>query len=75
MVLNNAVKSGELKWLPNGSEFIRSTEKSNQDSTSKAKTYTSFSYSQDTLPEFLNNPIAPKHDDIILSKLGPGQVY
>lgn len=67
------VKSGELKWLPNGSEFIRSTEKSNQDSTSKAKTYTSFSSSQDSLPEFVKNPIAPKHDDIVLSKLGPGQ--
>lgn len=69
------MKSDELKWLPNGSEFIRSTEKSNPDLTSKIKTYTSFSCSQDSLPEFANNPIAPKHDDIILAKLGPGQVF
>lgn len=67
------VKSSELKWLPNGSEFLQSTEKSNPDSTSNTKTYTSFSSSQDSLPEFVDKPIAPKHDDIILSKLGPGQ--
>ncbi|PIN09740.1 RNA polymerase I and III, subunit RPA40/RPC40 [Handroanthus impetiginosus] len=67
------VKSNELKWLPNGSEFIRSTEKSTADSTSKTKTYTSFSCGQDSLPEFSDNPIAPKHDDIIIAKLGPGQ--
>lgn len=68
------VKSDELKWLPNGSEFILNAEKSAPDSTSKTKTYTSFGCSQDTLPEFLNNPIALRHDDIILAKLGPGQV-
>ncbi|KAH6786287.1 RNA polymerase I subunit 43 [Perilla frutescens var. hirtella] len=67
------VKSGDLQWLPNGSGFVRSTEKSNPDSTSKTKTYTSFSSSQDSLPEFVDKPIAPKHDDIVLSKLGPGQ--
>lgn len=75
MESNNAVKSNELKWLPNGSEFILRTEKSTLDSTSKTKTYTSFNCSQDSLPEFLNNPIAPKHDDIIVAKLGPGQVW
>lgn len=69
------MKSDELKWLPNGSEFIRNSEKSNPDPTSKSKTYTSFSCSQDSLPEFANNPIAPKYDDIILAKLGPGQVF
>lgn len=68
------MKSDELKWLPNGSEFLLSKNKSTSDSTAKTKTYTSFSCSQDSLPEFLNNPIAPKHDDIILAKLGPGQV-
>ncbi|XP_042005602.1 DNA-directed RNA polymerases I and III subunit rpac1-like [Salvia splendens] len=67
------VKSSELKWLPNGSEFKLSTEKSNQDSTSKPKTYTSFGCSQDSMPEFANNPIATKHGDIILAKLGPKQ--
>ncbi|KAL0353494.1 UNVERIFIED_CONTAM: DNA-directed RNA polymerases I and III subunit rpac1 [Sesamum angustifolium] len=68
------VKSNELKWLPHGSEFILGTEKAAVDSTSKTKTYTSFNCSQDSLPEFVNNPIAPKHDDIILAKLGPGQI-
>ncbi|GFP95022.1 DNA-directed RNA polymerases i and iii subunit rpac1 [Phtheirospermum japonicum] len=67
------VKSDELKWLPNGSEFILSTENPTQDSTSKPKTYTSFNCSQDSLPEFVNNSIAPKDDDILLAKLGPGQ--
>ncbi|XP_051145215.1 uncharacterized protein LOC127261083 [Andrographis paniculata] len=71
------VKSDELKWLPNGSEFLLSTEKSTTDSTSdstlKEKTYTSFSCSQNSLMEFSDNPIAPRHDDIILAKLGPGQ--
>lgn len=68
------VKSDELKWLPGGSEFILSTDKSTSDSSVKTKTYTSFTCSQDSLPEFFDNPIAPKHDDIILAKLGPGQV-
>lgn len=68
------VKSDELKWLPGGSKFLLSPEKSNSDSGSKTKTYTSFSCSQDSLPEFSNNPIGPRHDDIILAKLGPGQV-
>ncbi|KAG8386006.1 hypothetical protein BUALT_Bualt03G0104100 [Buddleja alternifolia] len=67
------VKSNELKWLPNGSEFILSTEKATSDSTSKPKTYTSFNCSQESLPEFSNDPIAPKHDDIIIAKLGAGQ--
>ncbi|KAL7249050.1 hypothetical protein ACSBR1_011252 [Camellia fascicularis] len=67
------VKSDELKWLPNGSEFLLATENSTSNSTSKPKTYTSFRCSQDSLQEFSNNPIAPKHPDIIISKLGPGQ--
>ncbi|KAK6149425.1 hypothetical protein DH2020_016950 [Rehmannia glutinosa] len=67
------VTTNELKWLPNGSELILSTEKPTQDSTSKTKTYTSFNCRQDTLPEFLDNPIVPKHDDILIAKLGPGQ--
>lgn len=70
----NTVKSDELKWLPNGSEFLLNTGNSTSDSNAKTQTYTSFSCSQDTLPEFFNNPITPKHDDIILANLGPGQV-
>ncbi|KAF6147237.1 hypothetical protein GIB67_039367 [Kingdonia uniflora] len=31
------------------------------------------SLSQDLLPEFANNPITPKYEDIIISKLSPGQ--
>lgn len=70
----NAVKSDELKWLPNGSELVKETRNAPSDSASKPETYTSFSCSQDTLPEFAKNPIAPKHPDIIIAKLGPGQV-
>ncbi|XP_047949841.1 DNA-directed RNA polymerases I and III subunit rpac1-like [Salvia hispanica] len=71
--LYKKVRSKKLKWLPNGSEIKLSTEKSNQDSTSKPKTYTSFSCSQDSMPEFANNPIAAKHGNILLAKLGPKQ--
>ncbi|XP_073047932.1 uncharacterized protein [Primulina eburnea] len=67
------VKSDELKWLPNGSELILNSDKSNADSSSKIRTYTSFNCSQDSLPEFSTNPITPKHEDIIIAKLGPGQ--
>ncbi|XP_059666757.1 uncharacterized protein LOC132312408 [Cornus florida] len=66
------VKSEELKWLPQGSEFELATQDTSN-STSKPKTYTSFSCSQDSLPEFSNNSIGPKHPDIIVAKLGPGQ--
>nr|GMC53409.1 DNA-directed RNA polymerases I and III subunit rpac1 isoform X1 [Ipomoea batatas] len=68
-----SVKSSELKWLPNGSEFVLATENSASSSASKPKTYTSFSCSQDSLPEFSNNPIAPKYPDITIARLGAGQ--
>lgn len=67
------VLSSELKWLPNGSELMLPTESLASSSMAKPKTYTSFSCSQDTLPEFSNDPIAPKDADIIIAKLGPGQ--
>ncbi|KFK40756.1 hypothetical protein AALP_AA2G036700 [Arabis alpina] len=63
------VLTNELKWLPNGSEFL----KESGDSTSKPKTYTSFNQSQDSFPEFADNPIAPTHPDILIAKLSPGQ--
>ncbi|EOA35342.1 hypothetical protein CARUB_v10020528mg [Capsella rubella] len=63
------VLTSDLKWLPNGSELLR--EYGN--STSKPKTYTSFSCSQDSLPEFADNPIAPSDLDILIAKLAPGQ--
>jgi len=67
------VKSDKLKWLPNGSEFPSEDIKPNTAST-KPKTFTSFSCSQDSLPEFSNDSIGLTYPDIILSKLGPGQV-
>ncbi|RDX83151.1 DNA-directed RNA polymerases I and III subunit RPAC1 [Mucuna pruriens] len=65
------VKSDELKWLPNGSEFPCEDVKPN--AGSKPKTFTSFTCSQDSLPEFSSNPLCPTYPDIILAKLGPGQ--
>ncbi|KAJ4878479.1 DNA-directed RNA polymerase family protein [Raphanus sativus] len=65
------VLTNELQWLPNGSEFLK--ESGDSTSTSKPKTYTSFSCSQDSLPEFADNPITPSHLDILISKLSPGQ--
>ena len=62
--------SQELKWLPNGSEFAKESEKPD----SKPSTYTSFSCSQDSQPEFAGNPISTM-EDIIVAKLGPGQVW
>ncbi|XP_022716715.1 DNA-directed RNA polymerases I and III subunit RPAC1 [Durio zibethinus] len=67
------VKSDDLKWLPNGSELVKESRNATSDSSSKPETYTSFSCSQDTLSEFAKNPIAPRHPDIIIAKLGPGQ--
>ncbi|KAJ4725313.1 DNA-directed RNA polymerases I and III subunit like [Melia azedarach] len=65
------VKSNELKWLPNGSELLLES-KPDSNPESKPRTYTSFSCSQDSLPEFSNNPISPMLD-ITIARLGPGQ--
>lgn len=67
------VKSNDLEWLPNGSEFLQGTENSASNTSGKPKSYTSFSCSQDSLPEFSNNPVTTCRD-ITLAKLGPGQV-
>ena len=74
MLLKKAVKSDELIWLPNGSEFPLAAENPTSNSISKPKTYTSFRCSQDSLPEFSENPIGLKYPDITIAKLGPGQV-
>lgn len=74
MICWHAVKSEELKWLPNGSELLLGTEKSASGSTSKPKTYTSFTSSQDSLPELSKNPICPTYPDITIARLGSGQV-
>ncbi|KAE8098885.1 hypothetical protein FH972_016916 [Carpinus fangiana] len=70
--LRRTVKASDLKWLPNGTEFLES-ENSNSSSSSKPKTYTEFTCRQDSLPEFLDNPIGfkGKLGDIIIAKLGP----
>ncbi|TYH80344.1 hypothetical protein ES332_D03G125600v1 [Gossypium tomentosum] len=67
------VKSDALKWLPNGSELVKETRNVASDSSSKPETYTYFGCSQETIPEFVKNPIIPKYPDIIIAKLGPGQ--
>ncbi|CAN6556127.1 unnamed protein product [Malus baccata var. baccata] len=67
------VKSKELIWLPNGSEFPLESQDTKPESSSKQKTYTSFTCSQDSLPEFSDNPIDPTSGDIIIARLGPGQ--
>ncbi|TYH58382.1 hypothetical protein ES332_D08G149400v1 [Gossypium tomentosum] len=67
------VKLDALKWLPNGSELVKETRNATSDSSSKPETYTYFGCSQETIPEFVKNPIIPKYPDIIIAKLGPGQ--
>lgn len=62
------VKSGQMKWLPNGSELISSVV-----ANEKPKTFTSFSCSQSTLTGLSENPPRMKHDDITIARLGPGQ--
>lgn len=66
------VKSEELKWLPNGSEFLLEGQSPDSSSSSKPQTYTSFSCSQESLPEFAKNPISAM-PDITIARLGPGQ--
>ncbi|CAA7032761.1 unnamed protein product [Microthlaspi erraticum] len=64
------VLTEELIWLPNGSEMVK---ESGESTSSKPKTFTSFSRSQDSFPEFAENPISPSNLDILIAKLGPGQ--
>ncbi|KAJ0982020.1 hypothetical protein J5N97_010275 [Dioscorea zingiberensis] len=61
------VKSDQLKWLPGGSE--QPMESANP--SAKPRTYTSFSCSQDSLPEFANKPLGVQ-DHVFIDKLGPG---
>lgn len=68
------MKTEELKWQPNGSKFPLEIDNKASNSTSAPKTYTNFKSSQDSQPEFSENPIRPKHHDITIARLGPGQV-
>lgn len=72
-IISDAVKSDELKWLANGSEFLVEQNNLESNSSSKAKTYTSFNCSQKSLPEFANNPIDVM-PGITIARLAPGQV-
>ena len=69
----DTVKSNDLKWLPNGSEFLLASEESKSEPSAKPRTYTSFTCSQETLPELSENPITAM-SDILIAKLGYGQV-
>ncbi|CAN6204972.1 unnamed protein product [Urochloa humidicola] len=61
------VKSGELEWLPEGSQLSMASPAQSGD---KQKTFTSFSQSQ---KEILRKPLGVKFKDITISRLGPGQ--
>lgn len=61
---NHAVKSDQLKWLPEGSEMPFNT---------KAK-FTSFGSSQENLAGITADGISCQYPDIIVAKLRPGQV-
>jgi hypothetical protein len=63
-----AVKSGDLEWLPEGSQLSMASPGQSGD---KPKTFTSFSQSQ---KDILQNPLHVKVDDINIARLGPGQV-
>ncbi|KAK7255364.1 hypothetical protein RIF29_28773 [Crotalaria pallida] len=70
---DKTLKSDELEWLPNGSALPAEDSKAKQNVDSKPKTFTSFSCSQDSLPEFSSNPPRPTYLDIKLARLGAGQ--
>jgi DNA-directed RNA polymerases I and III subunit RPAC1 len=63
-----AVKSDELKWLPEGSQLSAASPAQTGD---KQKTFTSFSQSQ---KEISAKPLGVKLVDITIARLGPGQV-
>ncbi|KAM0887051.1 hypothetical protein ACQ4PT_029285 [Festuca glaucescens] len=61
------VKSGQLEWLPEGSQL---TIASPAQPGEKPKTYTSFGQSQQKTSE---RPLGVKYEDITIARLGPGQ--
>nr|CAB3452695.1 unnamed protein product [Digitaria exilis] len=61
------VKSGELEWLPEGSQLSMTSP---GQSGGKQKTFTSFSQSQ---KDILDKPLGVKFKDITIARLGPGQ--
>lgn len=61
------VKSGQLEWLPEGSQL---TMASPAQSGNNQRTYTSFGQSQQNTSE---RPLGVKYKDITIARLGPGQ--
>ncbi|TVU11115.1 hypothetical protein EJB05_44680 [Eragrostis curvula] len=61
------VKSGELEWLPEGSQLSTTSPAQAGDTQ---KTFTSFSQSQ---KEISDKPLGVKFNDITIARLGPGQ--
>ncbi|KAK8452444.1 hypothetical protein SEVIR_5G112100v4 [Setaria viridis] len=61
------VKSGELEWLPEGSQLSMASPGQSGD---KQKTFTSFSQSQ---KDILQKPLGVKFKDITIARLGAGQ--
>nr|CAB3490204.1 unnamed protein product [Digitaria exilis] len=62
-----SVKSGELEWLPEGSQLSMASPGQSGD---KQKTFTSFGQSQ---KDILDKPFGVKFKDITIARLGPGQ--
>lgn len=61
------VKSGQLEWLPEGSQLTKASPAQSGD---KQNTYTSFGQSQQKMSE---RPLGVKYEDITIARLGPGQ--
>ncbi|KAK3158156.1 hypothetical protein QOZ80_2AG0133590 [Eleusine coracana subsp. coracana] len=61
------VKSGQLEWLPEGSQLSAASPAQTGD---QQKTFTSFGQSQKEISE---KPLGVKIDDITIARLGPGQ--
>ncbi|KQK14376.1 DNA-directed RNA polymerases I and III subunit rpac1 [Brachypodium distachyon] len=60
------VKSGQLEWLPEGSQLLMASAAQGE----KQKTYTSFGQSQKNIS---GRSIGVKYKDITIARLGPGQ--
>uniref|UniRef100_A0A452YZR6 DNA-directed RNA polymerase RpoA/D/Rpb3-type domain-containing protein n=1 Tax=Aegilops tauschii subsp. strangulata TaxID=200361 RepID=A0A452YZR6_AEGTS len=61
------VKSGQLEWLPEGSQLTMASPAQSGDNQ---RTYTSFGQSQQNTSE---RPLGVKYNDITIARLGPGQ--
>uniref|UniRef100_A0A7N0U229 DNA-directed RNA polymerases I and III subunit RPAC1 n=1 Tax=Kalanchoe fedtschenkoi TaxID=63787 RepID=A0A7N0U229_KALFE len=71
--LRVTVKSDQLEWLPNGSEFMQFHYLPTARSTSKQQTCTAFTCDQSSLPDFPNSNAQLVVPGIIIAKLGLGE--